>query len=277
MDWSTVVGLLGKVPNVIWSALVASGVTLLGVIISNRSNMRQLREQHLHDVRENSKERLTSARREIYLAAASELSHAMGHIGTIPTLNPRKDNLFSPLQNFNATSAKLQLIAEPETATLAADFTQRLVALYAGLVAKAQPMFDLQMEADLLGASCDKLEAELDRLLTQQRTLVESPAFNQAEFDTLSRSLEFQRQQYVEQSSARAAVLEKFIRVQKAYVSDLPEEVRPLLEAQVPLIARLRGELEVRTDERELRNRSESSVKAMHSMLDKFLKRDDVV
>ncbi len=271
MNWHSVFIWLKSIPDVIWSGLIASVLTLSGVLISNLSNTRRLRDQQQHESKEKSKERLTSARRDVYLVAASEFSAAMGHLGTIPQLDPRKDNLTAPLQAFNATAARVQLIADSSTANLASHTGQRLAELYFRLIAKAQPMFDLQIDAEMHADLYDAAQAELDRLLKQQRTLVESPGFDQSVFEALNRSLAFYQQQSLDHLTARSNALEQRFELQKAYMSELLPETMPLVEAQIPLAAALRRELELPTDQSELKARSKAGIQFMQSLLEKFI------
>jgi len=112
------IAFLKSIPDVIWSGLIASMLTLGGVLISNGSNTNRLKLQLQHDANEKTKERTATLRREVYLRAAEELVKANAHLATLPQLDLSKTNLGDGLQGFFSATARLQLIAEPKTALL---------------------------------------------------------------------------------------------------------------------------------------------------------------
>ena len=118
-----VVEWLRSIPDVIWSGVVASIITLTGVFISNSSNTRRLRLQLHHDAVERQKERVNALRRDVYLKAAEEISRANSYLASLTQLDVTKSNVADGLKEFFAISAKLQLVAEPKTALLVNDLT----------------------------------------------------------------------------------------------------------------------------------------------------------
>jgi hypothetical protein len=83
-----IIDFLARVPDVIWSGLIASVVTLSGVMISNRSNTKRLIRQLAHDSQEKHKERFASMRRDVYLKAAEELAKVSSFFGRLPQIDP---------------------------------------------------------------------------------------------------------------------------------------------------------------------------------------------
>ena len=110
--------LLQSIPAVIWSGVIASLLTLSGVFMSNLSNTNRLKLQLQHDEREKAKERTATLRREVYLRTVEELVRANAHLSGLPQLDITKTNLAEGLQGFASAAARLQLVAEPQTALL---------------------------------------------------------------------------------------------------------------------------------------------------------------
>src|SRR5262245_49382082 len=115
---STVVTFLSSIPDVVWSGVIASILTLSGVLVSNWSNTKRLLVQLKHDADENQKERVAGLRREVYLTAAEELTKASTYLGSLPQADLAKVNAAEGLQGFFVAATKLQLVAEPTTALL---------------------------------------------------------------------------------------------------------------------------------------------------------------
>ena len=58
--------------------VIGAAFTLAGVVLTNRTNLENLRLQLSHDREQRAKERSLSMRREIYLSAAEAIASAMG-------------------------------------------------------------------------------------------------------------------------------------------------------------------------------------------------------
>lgn len=69
-----------SIPDIIWAAIAASGITLLGVNLANRSNRKCLKMQLTHTADENDKERKMSLRREVYLSAAKSIGQELTYL-----------------------------------------------------------------------------------------------------------------------------------------------------------------------------------------------------
>ena len=96
--------LLSSVPSTVWSALVASVLTLSGVLVSNRSNNARLLRQLQHDSAEKAKERTNQLRRDVYIATVEELTKANSFLGTIAHVDLTQANASEALQRFYAAA-----------------------------------------------------------------------------------------------------------------------------------------------------------------------------
>ena len=76
-----------SVPDIIWAAIAASGITLLGVNLANRSNRKCLKMQLTHTANENDKERKMSLHREVYLSAAKNIGQELTYLGDFYNTN----------------------------------------------------------------------------------------------------------------------------------------------------------------------------------------------
>ena len=127
---SEIFAFLKSVPDVVWSGVLASVITLSGVFLTNRSHTKRLRIQLQADAVEKDKERVSNMRREVYLKAAEELTRAMNYLTSLPQRDFTALNTNEELKEFFASSSKLQLVSEPQTALLA----NKLMALYSDVL-----------------------------------------------------------------------------------------------------------------------------------------------
>jgi hypothetical protein len=163
-----------RIPDVVWSGILASLLTLTGVMLSNWSNTKRLVKQLDHDSSEKAKDRFNSMRRDVYLKAAEEIAKVNSYLGGIPQLDPTKINIGDGLADFLAASAKLQLVAQPETSRLAGDLTTRYGEIFMSLLFKAMPVHSANSDIKILGDFYDRNQAEVTRVLAEMTQLNES-------------------------------------------------------------------------------------------------------
>ncbi|MBS0229358.1 MAG: hypothetical protein JSS23_11755 [Proteobacteria bacterium] len=267
LDWTPIFRWIESVPNVIWSGVIASIITLIGVLVSNRGNTKRLHQQHQHEAQQKTKERITNIRRDLYMTAASEMSNAMAHLGTIPNLDPRTDNLTAPLIALNTTGGKCQLVAEKDTSKIMADVLQRINQVTLSLIVKAQPMFNEKLEAEYHQLLRDSAKERFDAILADQKRLLEQESFNEPRFALLTEQSAKATEEFQHHGKQMLDALDRRLALQKQYTLEMLRESEQIVQAQIPLIVALRAELELSTDVNELRQRMTSGLKAMQDTL----------
>src|SRR3546814_3446523 len=180
--------LLTQIPNVVWASLLASGLTLLGVMLSNWSNTKRLIKQLSHDSNEKERDRINALRKDVYLRAAEEAAKVSSYLGKIPQLDPSKENIADGLSEFFGVAAKLQLVSQPETSNLAGELVTRYGEILMILLAKASPVHDLNTDIRIASDFYDRNQAEVARALAEMTQLNESGEKNPARFAALDRS-----------------------------------------------------------------------------------------
>ena len=72
---------LSRIPNVVWSGIVASLITVLGVLVTNAGLSNRHRQQLAHSASESTVEREMELRRDIYMPAIDATVIATSAIG----------------------------------------------------------------------------------------------------------------------------------------------------------------------------------------------------
>lgn len=260
--------LLSKIPDVVWSGLLASVITLTGVMLSNWSNTKRLIQQLSHDSGEKEKDRKSALRRDVYLKAVEEMAKVGGYLGKIPQLDPAKTNIADGLTDFLAVSAKLQLIAHPETSSLAGELTTRYGEIFMSLLGKAMPVQDLNTEIKISSDLYDRNQAEVTRVLAEMTQLNESGQPNFARFTTLQRSFESSQALANQFAEKRQEAFQQQGIAMREYRVALMEEMRTVGSLQVQLAAAIRNELNLTTDIAEY----EARLQANWERMDKKIK-----
>src|SRR5690554_4731251 len=175
-----------SVPDVVWSGLIASLLTLSGVFLSNASNTKRLRMQLDHEASEKVKQRKAELRKEVYLKAAEELVKANAHLGSIPQLNPAQVNIGEGMQGFFSASMKLQMVSEAKTSFLASQLSEKYAELLFKLYARAFPIQKLDTDIAIATAHYERTQSEIQRILAAMTQQNESGRPDPAVFEVLS-------------------------------------------------------------------------------------------
>lgn len=262
---------LTQIPDVVWAALLASGLTLLGVMLSNWSNTRRLVKQLSRDSIEKEKDRINALRKDVYLRAAEEAAKVNTYLGKIPQLDPSKENIADGLAEFFGVAAKLQLVSQPETSGLAGELVTRYGEILMILLAKASPVHELNTEIRIASDFYDRNQEEISRALAEMTQINESGEKNPTRFAALERSFKHAQEAANHFHTERSNAYAQYTVAMREYMITLFQEVRSVARLQMQLSAAIRGELNLTTDmaayEARLQDNFERMDKAVQGLL----------
>lgn len=260
-----------SIPDVVWSAIIASVLTLSGVLISNRSNTSQLRIQLQHDASEKAKERTATLRREVYLCVAEELTKSNSHIASLPQADLAKTNAADGLQGFFAAAAKLQLVAEPKTALL----VNRLVGSYGelllSLMERLIPLQNAKSDIAINDQLYDKAQSEVYRVLSEMSKFNETAQVNDLVFGALQRSLNAHQSLANDYANARQAAWAEFSALNVKFLRQLLVDMRLIGDQQIPVLVEIRRDIGLTADLEAMQAQMEEQWARMSQQIDKMI------
>ena len=217
-------------------------------MLSNRSNTSRLIKQLQHEARENFKDRIHAVRKEIYTAAAAEMTGAMSYLGSIPSLNPAEKNIADGMIPFSKEAAKLQVVAETETALA----MNNLVALYTSTFLEflrlAEPAHSAKADIAMANEFYQNQIAESQRAyaeIQRRRETGSSDATSEeAIWDSHKRAVDLS-QKY---GADRAAAWNRFNAAYLNYVQALIPKMPNLQAKQHALLVMMRRDLALDSD-----------------------------
>lgn len=248
IQFSEILEFIKSVPDVIWSALIASIITLSGVFLSNVSNNNRLKLQLQHDAEEKMKERTSALRREVYLTTAEELVKASSHLSNLPQIDVTKLNLADGFQGLFCAAARLQIVAEPKTSLLMG----QLSAMYGELIFKLMtdliPMNEAKIDIEIAESHYNQAQTEISRILSEQRKINESSEQDQSKFRTLQRSFKFEREQSDDHSAERNQGCKRFNQYNIIFQKRLLTEMKQISSKQIEVMIEIRQDLGLTSD-----------------------------
>lgn len=272
---SEIFAFLKSVPDVVWSGVLASVITLSGVFLTNRSHTKRLRIQLQADAVEKDKERVSNMRREVYLKAAEELTRAMNYLTSLPQRDFTALNTNEELKEFFASSSKLQLVSEPQTALLA----NKLMALYSDVLLRifeaAIPLQEARSDIAISDSFLTQSQGHVTRLLGEMERFNTSENTGIKSFEALNESLKFHQDQAELHATEHAEAWDRYNSHSVSLLKYIIGELRPLADLQIPLVLAIRKDLGLTADlsawEAQLREQTSRMYDQLSDFLDRLM------
>jgi len=262
---------LSSVPDVVWSGIIASFLTFIGVMLSNGSSTKRLKIQLRHDAQEKSKERISILRRDVYLKAVEELNRVGMKLVSFAQADFVSSNPADDLQDFFASASKLQLIAEPKTSLLVGELVASYSKLSMRLLVSLAPLNNVKINIGVYDRGYEVAAAEISRILEKQRLLVESAQGEQKQMDLLNAAFDFSSAQAKTNADLRAAAWGEYRILHVEYVKLLMQELKVIGAQQAPLMTEIRRDLGLTEEIEILQEHLNSQLKEVEEIVSESL------
>ena len=275
---------LRGVPPVVWSgvigAVVASGISLLGVRLANSSSLARLRVQHEHDkieadiqrqadAQQKQEDRKAAIRREAYTEAIEAVHGVLALVGHLFEMRLNQEKEDEPLQKFLQANSKVWLVAEAPAAHLSRDLANRVGELYMAALQLAHPSRLKKEEWWQHGEKLEQAQSEVKRIesLISQAHERGAPPEETAPIVASWRATNDWIKSLV---NTRQLILNDLVPLRLDAFPKMMELMRPVQQVIVELVSALRGELGLATDLAEFRRQLEEQeaavVRAIHKI-----------
>jgi hypothetical protein len=111
-----------SIPDTVWAAIVASGITLFGVYLANRNSRRQLRMQLDHATNEATRKRTFEMRQAVYLGGGEAVARATGLVARMNNLALADEEIIKTSQDTAASFAKVLVVGDMDTVSATVNF-----------------------------------------------------------------------------------------------------------------------------------------------------------
>lgn len=265
---STIWGVIQNIPQTVWTALMGSGFTLLGVIFANRHSRKQLKTQLAADSDEKAKQRRAELRKAVYLEGAEELVKANTVISALPQTDLSKVNAGLELKGFFASMIKLQLVGDPKTARLASGLASSYGEVLGRTLVQVMPIRNAISSLEIQDGFFKEHQTEIKRILAAMTAGNESVKADFENFDVKNRSLEFHKKQSANIEEERKRLRMLYTSLQLDFVQSVASTMKVLMMEFLPLMLELRRELDVGGNYDDFKDLLETQGRRMQGMLD---------
>lgn len=223
--------------------LMGSTFALVGVWLTNRGNLRNLRQQLAHDRAQKKTEYELSIRRDVYLGVAQSVSEGITAISRLTDLSISHAEALEKYKDNSSQIAKIHIVAREQTAISFLEFMRGF----------SQAMLRVSIARRPVQAIKDQMTMHLERMhrhnssRDQTLELIKQMSLNgvrdDEKFKRLSDAFEYEQSQATKAAVEHDALLDQLRPAHLKLFQSSLEEQRKLLQLLMPALQKIREEL----------------------------------
>ncbi|MFC1537026.1 chromosome partitioning protein ParA [Pseudomonadota bacterium] len=163
--------LLSKVPDVLWAAIIASCLTFIGVLLTNRGNQQSLAMQLSHNREMFVYEQEVSLKKEVYLDAAATFSRSLACIPKMANLDISMELISNDMEAHGPSAAKLYITAKEDTVAEVIGFSNELGESFLKLIKTRAELIDTTEAISIYQEMIKSSKTEQERILSIMKEL----------------------------------------------------------------------------------------------------------
>jgi hypothetical protein len=241
--------LTNKISPTFWGIVVGSLFTIIGVILTNASNIKRLRIQQDYDRAMKTREQDLAMRKEVYLAAMEAIAAGMGAIGTFGDMNISQQQLMESYNSKSPAIAKVSIIGRDETIKAIVEFNQSLIAAFMRLGSMRSKMEILQLRLAGVVEQIEQAKQERYRLATQLKTIEITEEPDSRPWQITQKLLEQENRRITELDEQHGQIENELYPLLMVLVEKSVSEIAALDGKSVNVIRLIREELELPFDD----------------------------
>jgi len=236
--------LISKVPNVIWSAVIASLLTFLGVLWTNKGNEKRQAALLEHEKQKYQSEQNLALKKEVFLNVARSFADVLGIIPKLMNLDFTQKEIEIQMSDHSGVVAKSYLAAKEESVAAILNYSAETAEVFIKLMKERVVALDHKKAIEIYQATIDSAKKEKDRIISIMKESNLQGHNNQATFDYLNKSYEIQ-EGIVNRSTVSLEEQESILQpLHMTFAKKCLSEHSRLLSLLPPMTIALRGELE---------------------------------
>jgi hypothetical protein len=236
--------LISKVPNVIWSAVIASLLTFLGVLWTNKGNEKRQAALLEHEKQKYQSEQKLALKKEVFLNVARSFADVLGIIPKLMNLDFTQKEIEIQMSDHSGIVAKSYLAAKEESVAAILNYSAETAEVFIKLMKERAVALDYKKAVEIYQSTINSARKEKDRIISMMKELNLQGHNNQATFDYLNKSYEIQ-EGIINRSTVSLEEQKSILQPSHMiFAKKCLSEHSRLLSLLPPMTIALRGELE---------------------------------
>ncbi|MCF7887673.1 MAG: hypothetical protein K9L76_00185 [Candidatus Omnitrophica bacterium] len=263
--------MLKLIPDVIWAAIIASLLTLSGVLATNRGHYQRLIKQLSHNANQQDKERRMELRRKVYLEAAEAITSNYLVINKLPNLTITDLDLSKEFSNSAASINKVNVIGSDETVKAVSELSTMISTKYLYLAAKRLPLIQRQQKINVQNNLLTKSSTEQNRMIEMMKEFNFRGARDKRLWKIINDNFEFEKDRSNKYINKINELQEKNRQEQLQFLSECLKVSKEISEYFIPAIGAVRKEMDIPFDQYAYRKHLQKSWQASQDAISKFV------
>jgi hypothetical protein len=271
----TLIVLISKIPNVIWSAVIASFLTFLGVFWTNKGNEKRQAALLEHEKQKYQSEQKLALKKEVFLNVAGSFADVLGIVPKLINLEFTQKDIEVQMKDHSGIVAKSYLAAKEKSVAEILNYSAETAEVFIDLMKDRAIVLDHKKAIEIYGSTIDKANNEKDRLISIMKELNLQGRNDPATFDYLNKSYETQ-EGIVQRSTASLEEQEGILEpLYLEFAKKCMSEHGRLLSLLPPMTIALRGELGNDQDSQVFIDALNNNIERMNSAFDRLFVRKE--
>ena len=261
---------ISQVPNVIWSAVIASFLTFLGVMWTNKGNERRQIALLEHEKDKFQAEQKLSLKKEVFLNLASSFADVLGIVPKLMNLSFSEKDIDEQIGNHSGIVAKSYLVAKENTISEILMYSSETSEAFLNLMKDRAILIDHKNAIEIYQNMVDSANTEKNRILSMMKEFNLQSRTDKNTFDYLDNSYKLQ-EDIVKRSTKSIEEQELILKpLHVKYMKKCMEEHSRLLSLLPPMTIALRNELDNEGDSKIFINALNDNISRMQTAFSKL-------
>jgi hypothetical protein len=263
--------LICKVPNVIWSAIIASCLTFLGVLWTNKGNERRQSALLEHEKQKYRSEQKLALKKEVFLNVARSFADVLGIIPKLINLDFSQKEIETQIADHSGIVAKSYLAAKETSVAEILNYSAETAESFIHLMKDRAVILDHKKASEIYQTYVDSANAEKDRVISILKELSLQGRKDPAIFDYLNETYEVQEGIVQKNTKSKEEQLSTLAPLHISFTKKCLSEHSRLLSMLPPMTIALRKELENDEDSQIFIDALNHNINRMNNVFDNLL------
>ncbi|HEB62833.1 MAG TPA: hypothetical protein ENI82_06745 [Bacteroidetes bacterium] len=268
----TLFEIICKIPDAVWAAIIASLLTLGGVLLTNRENNKRLIAQLEHDADIRKTQRLMELRTNVYLPAVEAVSNTYLTLAKMADLDLSEKDISEVFSKSSASISKINIVGTIETVKALSALSSILSETYLQLVAKRTPLIERKNDIENTYKLYNDSSKEKDRLLELIKEFNLQGSTDKRRWEAINNRYDFENQQTDEYNKELDELEDKNSKELKEYAMKCYVSLKEVGQPITVAISAIRKEMEIPFDSDEYQEIIDNAFNSGQESLDRFFK-----
>ena len=169
----SIIELLSKIPNVMWSAIIASYLTFLGVLWTNRGNEKRQSALLEHEKQKYQSEQKLALKKEVFLNVARSFADVLGVIPKLINLDFSQKEIETQMADHSGIVAKSYLAAKEDSVTAIMNYSAETAETFIHLMKERAVVLDHKKAIEIYQSTKDSANQEKDRIISMKELSIQ--------------------------------------------------------------------------------------------------------